>query len=221
MNILVIGELVNFQECQSKFGEMHTCIWERDAQNVTNMLASVDVVFDFTCESDSIRIEPYIKRKRTVFLNSIYTDLRSILSGREPACDIFGFCGMPTLLNSPLFEVSLFKKEDKDKLTRICKSLNTDYMVVEDAPGMITPRVICMIINEAYFALEGGVATRDDIDEAMRLGTNYPFGPFEWGKKIGLQNISRLLEAVHKDTQDERYRICSLLQSESLRANDK
>lgn len=64
---------------------------------------------------------------------------------------------------------------------------------IPDVPGFITARVIAMIINEAYLALEEGVSSKDQIDLAMKTGTNYPFGPFEWGERIGLKNIYQLL----------------------------
>ena len=72
-----------------------------------------------------------------------------------------------------------------------------------------------MIINEAYFAIEEDVASRTDIDLAMKLGTNYPFGPFEWSQRIGIKNVYQLLKAVFESTQDERYKICSLLEREA------
>ena len=68
---------------------------------------------------------------------------------------------------------------------------------------MITPRVIAMIINEAYFTLQAGVSTKEEIDTAMKLGTNYPYGPFEWADKIGLNRIKTLLQTLSKT--DTRY----------------
>ena len=56
-------------------------------------------------------------------------------------------------------------------------------------PGFITARVIAMIINEAFFALQENVSSKEEIDTAMRLGTNYPYGPFEWTKLIGIDKI--------------------------------
>jgi 3-hydroxybutyryl-CoA dehydrogenase len=53
-----------------------------------------------------------------------------------------------------------------------------------------------MIINEAYLALGEGVSTPEEIDTAMKLGTNYPFGPIEWGSHIGLQNVVTLLHKL-------------------------
>jgi 3-hydroxybutyryl-CoA dehydrogenase len=88
--------------------------------------------------------------------------------------------------------------------------------VVGSRVGLITPRVICMIINEAYYTVQEGTANREDINQAMRLGTNYPKGPFEWCDAMGLQNVYEVLEAMYSDTKDERYKICSLLKQEYL-----
>jgi 3-hydroxybutyryl-CoA dehydrogenase len=83
--------------------------------------------------------------------------------------------------------------------------------------GLVTPRVLSMIINEAFYTCQEKTATAADIDLAMKLGTNYPFGPFEWAEKIGLRQVYQLLEAVYEDTRDERYKICPLLKKEYLR----
>jgi 3-hydroxybutyryl-CoA dehydrogenase len=58
---------------------------------------------------------------------------------------------------------------------------------------MVSARVVAMIVNEAYFALGEAISSKKDIDTAMKLGTNYPFGPFEWSEKVGLKNIYSLL----------------------------
>ena len=84
---------------------------------------------------------------------------------------------------------------------------------------MVTPRIIFMIINEAYYTVQEGTATREDIDQGMKLGTNYPFGPFEWAEKIGLDNVYETLEAIYEDTKEERYKICPLLKREYLLLN--
>ncbi len=80
---------------------------------------------------------------------------------------------------------------------------------VADEPGMVAARIIAMIINEAWFALEDGVSAKQDIDTAMKLGTNYPWGPFEWGEKIGLDKIIKLLQQLAR--QNSRYAPASLL----------
>lgn len=74
---------------------------------------------------------------------------------------------------------------------------------VPDVPGMVSGRVIAMIINEAWMTLEEGVSSRHDIDIAMKLGTNYPYGPFEWCDKIGAARVAALLKLLAE--QNKRY----------------
>ncbi len=76
--------------------------------------------------------------------------------------------------------------------------------------GFIFPRTIVQIINEAHFALEEGVAGREDINRAMRFGVNYPKGPFEWsaGRELFVRT---LLEELLTKTQDKRYVASNLI----------
>ena len=78
--------------------------------------------------------------------------------------------------------------------------------------GFIFPRTIVQIINEAYFALEEGVASKEDIDRAMKFGVNYPKGPFEWARNKEKVVIT-LLDELFTLTQDSRYKACSLIRS--------
>lgn len=86
------------------------------------------------------------------------------------------------------------------------------FVWLQDEPGFVTPRTISMIINEAYFAKESGVSQAADIDIALKLGTNYPFGPFEWAKRIGIKNVFGLLKKL--SLRDMRYKPCTLLEKE-------
>ena len=76
----------------------------------------------------------------------------------------------------------------------------------------ISLRIISMIVNEAYFALGDEISTKAEIDIAMKLGTNYPYGPFEWSQRIGLKKIFALLQNLGGG--DERYEIAPLLKYE-------
>lgn len=79
---------------------------------------------------------------------------------------------------------------------QVVGALGWKYQWAPDVPGLIAARVIAMIINEAYFGLGDGISSKKEIDIAMKLGTNYPFGPFEWGEKIGLGRIHALLSKL-------------------------
>ncbi|KAA0211713.1 MAG: 3-hydroxyacyl-CoA dehydrogenase family protein [Ignavibacteriaceae bacterium] len=87
---------------------------------------------------------------------------------------------------------------------------------VQDKPGMINLRLISLIINEAYLVLQEKTSSREDIDTAMKLGTNYPFGPIEWSEKIGIENIYAILYAMNEEFAEDRYRITPLLKEKFL-----
>jgi len=218
MNILIVGNDGNFKEARQKFGESHSYILTETQSEAKRHFSSSQLIFDFILEKDPSQINRYIGEPSiTVFINTSKVSLKELVSltDKPIQCVLFGFCGLSTFLNRPLLEVTLLQNKDKEKLTSVCGSLDTKFAVVEDRAGLITPRVICMIINEAYYTLEEGTASREDIDLAMKLGTNYPYGPFEWAQRIGLQQVHELLDAVYKDTKDERYKICTLLKEES------
>lgn len=84
-----------------------------------------------------------------------------------------------------------------------------ETVISADACGMIGPRVVAMIINEAYFALAENISTKEEIDIAMKSGTNYPYGPFEWCEKIGIEKIKNLLH--HLRLENTRYEIAPAL----------
>ena len=72
-------------------------------------------------------------------------------------------------------------------------------------------RILVTIINEAHRALEEGVATMENIDTAIRLGTSYPLGPFEWTERIGIEACRRLLALLDRQSSDDRFTpVCDL-----------
>ncbi len=85
----------------------------------------------------------------------------------------------------------------------VLQQLNKKYIVVPDEEGFVSATIIAMIINEAFYAKDEGVSTESDIDIAMKLGTNYPYGPFEWGNKIGIHKVYALLQK--RSLTDERF----------------
>jgi len=217
MNILIIGDNDSLGQSKQKFGPKHVWHHARNREEAEALLSSVEVVFDFAPDPSSGTMVTYDKMNLVVFFNTSLVTIQSILKSKTTNSRFFGFCGLPTFLNRELLEVSIQKESDLPFLDEICKKLNTKYARVADSVGLVTPRIICMIINEAYYTVEEGTATRTDIDLAMKLGTNYPYGPFEWGQKIGLGNVYDLLLAVYEATHDDRYLICPLLKQEASR----
>lgn len=219
MNILVIGNDHQLQECKQKFGDHHRYTLELHQQEAEKYFRSSDVVFDFMLEVDPLQINVYASYpSEVVFVNTATISLTELshLANHSIRCTLLGFCGLPTFINRSVLEVSLLQEDHQQKLQEICRQLHTDFIQVDDRVGMVTPRVVCMIINEAYYTVQEGTASRKDIDLAMKLGTNYPYGPFEWAQRIGVKQVYELLEAVYDDTKDERYKICPSLKKEYL-----
>lgn len=104
------------------------------------------------------------------------------------------------------------QQEDVTSNKELLKSIfRKDVEKIGDCVAGIFPRTIAMIVNEAVFALQEGVATAADIDMAMKLGTNYPKGPLAWCDEIGAYAICAILEALQVEYGADRYRIASLL----------
>jgi 3-hydroxybutyryl-CoA dehydrogenase len=82
--------------------------------------------------------------------------------------------------------------------------------VVKEAPGFITSRINAMIGNEAFYMLQEGIASAEDIDKALKLGLNHPMGPFELVDLVGLDTRLHILEYLHKSL-GEKFRPCPLL----------
>lgn len=221
MNILVIGNESHLTECKEKFGEVHNYLLVSGHQQAESKFQKNDIIFDFIIDESPEQMEVYRDHPNAVaFLNSTKISLLELVTafGVAIPSTLFGFNGLPTFLNREILEVTLLNSNDREKLEKICSQLETKYLIVDDRVGMVTPRVICMIINEAYFTYQEGTATKDDIDMGMKLGTNYPYGPFEWCDRIGIKHVYELLDAVYDDTKDERYKICSLLKQDYLRS---
>ncbi|MFD7133732.1 3-hydroxyacyl-CoA dehydrogenase [Streptomyces sp. NPDC059894] len=85
------------------------------------------------------------------------------------------------------------------------QALGKDVSVIGDVPGMIVARTVARIVDLAHDAVAKGVATEEDIDTAMRLGVNYPLGPFEWSRRLGRTWAHDLLEELHLREPSGRY----------------
>ncbi len=109
------------------------------------------------------------------------------------------FNGWPGCWQRPLLEATCQSAPQRARAELIMDQLGKKIEWVPDLPGFLSARVLATIINEAYLSLEEGVSSKEDIDTAMKLGTNYPFGPFEWGEKIGIERICRLLNKMATD----------------------
>ena len=181
--------------------------WTRSSSELSSYTDS-NAVIDMLFEQDGYDVT-HLKTflPKPVFVNSIN---RTISEIALPIIRINGWLGF---LKRNIAEVACNNDVDKKEAEKILTALNKRVEWVPDIKGFISTRVVSMIINEAYFALEENVSSKEEIDTAMKLGTNYPYGPFEWAKKIGLKNIAGLLTEL--SLTEKRYQPANLLLKES------
>lgn len=190
---------------QKGFNGVATIHWIEENKNSNEIAA--DAVFDFLFDGNNI-ITIKVNADIPVFVNAVNKTCRDI--GKPNYIRLNGWNGF---INRETIELACNDSPTQQKAGLILDKLSWKFAWVKDDYGFVTARIIAMIINEAYYALEENVSTKDEIDIAMKLGTNYPYGPFEWSRKIGLQNILGLLNKLAKE--NKRYTISTLLVHES------
>lgn len=223
MNVLISGDPVRVEELLTQLPDgLNTDTFETDLDYNKLKLENYHLVFDLNMDEHSHKLKFLTKHTGLkVFICAVKNSLASMLFENKiekPECELYGINSLAGFISRPLKEITMFDFGlQNEKLNDILKELNWKAGIVADRTGMVTPRVIFMIINEACFTLQEGTAGIKDIDMSMKLGTNYPSGPFEWANQCGIKNVYETLYAVFKDTKDERYKICPLLKSMYLK----
>lgn len=108
--------------------------------------------------------------------------------------------------------------EVTNSITELAKSIGKVPVLVNEAPGFVVNRILIPMVNEGIGILADGVATKEEIDEAMKLGANHPMGPLALGDLIGLDVCLAIMEVLHEEFGDDKYRPHPLLKK-MVRAN--
>lgn len=100
--------------------------------------------------------------------------------------------------------------ETYDLIQSFCARIEKTTVLAIDTPGFVVNRILCPMINEAIFLVQEGVKP-EDIDNAMKLGTNHPMGPLTLADFVGLDTLLYILQLLHRELGEDKYRPCPLL----------
>ena len=203
MQIIVRASAEQKEEWQSKPAATKVGVKFISAEEDIFSMQNADVYFDLLFEKSSAA---RTNNDKLIFVHAINELLHELPANCVRINAWNGF------LKRDVIEIVASEK-NKVVASRVMEHLGWNHIFVADIRGMIAARTICMIINEAYYALGDSVSTKEEIDTAMKLGTNYPYGPFEWSQKIGLNNIYTLLRSLF--VEDDRYIVAPYLEQES------
>lgn len=178
-------------------------LWE-DEESIDRISAQTTVVFDVGTGADDrtpviAALDSLLPPETAIFVDAYATDIDACARKLQHPERVVGYGVLASLENQNVVEIVDSENTGDDALElaqELFESMGRRVVLLEPVPGLFLGRVIGSIVNEAVAAVEEGVASPDDIDLAMRLGTNYPLGPIAWGSEIGGDRIARILRRV-------------------------
>eukprot|EP00262_Sarcandra_glabra_P006266 TRINITY_DN18404_c0_g1_i1.p1 TRINITY_DN18404_c0_g1~~TRINITY_DN18404_c0_g1_i1.p1 ORF type:complete len:297 (-),score=39.33 TRINITY_DN18404_c0_g1_i1:242-1132(-) len=183
-------------------------------------LQSADVIIEAIVESEDVKkklfseLDKIAKASAILASNTSSISITRLASATSRPCQVIGmhFMNPPPVMK--LVEI-VRGAETSDEVSATVKALAERFgktvIWSQDYPGFIVNRIMMPMINEAFFALYTGVATKEDIDTGMKLGTNHPMGPLELADFIGLDVCLSIMKVLHTGLGDSKYRPCPLL----------
>jgi 3-hydroxybutyryl-CoA dehydrogenase len=183
-------------------------------------LASVDFAVEAVTEKEALKLDIFqkldalVKPEAYLASNTSSIPITRIGSVTKRPEKVIGMHFMNPVPMMKLVEVirGHATSEETFKVTaELIGNLDKEIAVSQDYPGFIVNRVLIPMINEAIFALYEGVATEEDIDKGMKLGTNQPMGPLTLADFIGLDTVLAIAEVLYDGFKDPKYRPCPLL----------
>ena len=160
-------------------------------------------------ELDEVCQEKTILASNTSSLS--ITDIGQATKRPEKVIGMHFFNPVPLM---KLVEVISGQKTDekvKETIINLAKEIGKTPVEVEEAPGFVVNRILIPMINEAIGIYAEGVASKEDIDTAMKLGANHPMGPLELGDLVGLDIVLAIMEVLYSEFADPKYRPHPLL----------
>jgi 3-hydroxybutyryl-CoA dehydrogenase len=190
------------------------------ASKVEDAIRDAELIIEAVPEEIEMKLELFTIFDKFAKANAIFasntsslsiTEMSDVTVYRERCIGMHFFNPVPKMKLIELIKTPLTSEETVATCREVGRRMGKDAVVVRDSPGFITSRVSALISNEAFAILEAGIASPEDIDQALKLGLNHPMGPLELVDLVGLDVCLNVLEYLHQ-MLGEKYRPSPLLQ---------
>ncbi|MDH4188522.1 MAG: 3-hydroxyacyl-CoA dehydrogenase NAD-binding domain-containing protein [Nitrospira sp.] len=184
-------------------------------KDMIEAVRDVDVVIEAIPENMALKKETYAKIDAACPVNVIFASNTSGLSITDMASATKRpdrFVGMHFFNPVPMMQLVEIVKgySTSDATVKVIEQLAVKMgkttVIARDTPGFITTRLICTLMNEAVHCYTEGIASAQDIDRSMKLGMNHPMGPLELADFVGLDTLLYIMDSLHREYGDPKYR---------------
>jgi 3-hydroxybutyryl-CoA dehydrogenase len=185
-----------------------------------NGLADVDFAVEAVTEHEPLKLEIFRKLDGIVKAGAILasntssipiTKIASVTARPDRVIGMHFMNPVPVMKLVEIIRGHATSDETFDLTSGLVAKLEKEMAVSQDYPGFIVNRILIPMINEAAFALYEGIASAEDIDKGMKLGTNQPMGPLTLADFIGLDTVLAIANVLYDGFKDPKYRPCPLL----------
>ena len=182
--------------------------------------ASCEMVIEAVYEDADVKagvlgaVEKHLSENAVIASNTStipITGMASVLERPWNFCGIHFFNPAPVMKLVEIVRALLTSDETIARAVELSERIGKTKVTVKDSPGFVANRLLGPMINEAVFLYSEGIASKEDIDTVMKLGTNHPMGPLELADLIGLDICLAVIEVLHRDLADSKYRPAPLL----------
>ncbi|MGH7886140.1 MAG: 3-hydroxybutyryl-CoA dehydrogenase [Thermodesulfobacteriota bacterium] len=210
---LVEKEKISDNEKNDIISKINTTIDYRD-------LKDCELIIEAASENIEIKKQIFEKldtilKKDVIIASNTSTlpiiQLAAITNRPEKVVGIHFFNPAPVMKLVEIIESLATAKQTTEIAKEFAANLGKDPVITKDRPGFIVNRILLPMLNEAVFAFEEGMGKAEDIDKAMKLGTNHPMGPLELIDLIGLDVTLDILDVLSSEFKDPKYRAAPLL----------